>query len=153
MTEDEHLVTQQVDHVIGAFYLVRRSVFEALLGFDERFFLYLEDLDFSLRARKAGWRTVYCAETWAFHEGGGSSKQIKARRLFYALRSRLVYAFKHFPFSGAFAVLLATVFVEPWTRTAYALVCLSWPNFKETWSAYGQLFRWLPRWLFRGETR
>lgn len=153
MAEWDHAQTRQVDHVIGAFFLVRRELFNALHGFDERFFVYLEDLDFSYRARQAGWRSVYLADAQAFHAGGGTSKQVKARRLFYSLRSRLLYAFKHFSWMGAFAVLLATLLVEPLSRSALALLRRSWAGLKETWAAYGMLWRWLPQWVLKGGTR
>ena len=51
VTEWAHDETRTVDQVMGAFFFVRRSVFEVLGGFDERFFVYYEDLDFSVRAR------------------------------------------------------------------------------------------------------
>lgn len=153
MAEWDHAQTRRVDHVIGAFYLVRREVFVALNGFDERFFLYLEDLDFSLRARQAGWQSVYLADVQAFHAGGGTSEQIKAKRLFYALRSRLLYAFKHFSLPGALLVASATLFVEPFTRSVMAVLTGSWTGLGETWSAYLMLLRWLPHWIFRGRTR
>ena len=153
MAEWNHAQTRQVDHVIGAFFLVRRELFNAMHGFDERFFVYLEDLDFSYRARQAGWRSVYLAEAQAFHAGGGTSNQVKARRLFYSLRSRLLYAFKHFSWMGAFAVLLATLLVEPLSRSALALLRRSWAGLKETWAAYGMLWRWLPQWVFKGDIR
>lgn len=153
MAEWDHVQTRQVDHVIGAFFLVRRELFNALHGFDERFFVYLEDLDFSYRAHQAGWRSVYLTDTQAFHAGGGTSNQVKARRLFYSLRSRLLYAFKHFSWMGAFAVLLATLLVEPLSRSALALMRRSWAGLKETWAAYGMLWRWLPQWVFKGVTR
>ena len=92
MTEWDHGQTRHVDHVIGACYMVRRGIFENLGGFDERFFVYLEDLDFSLRAHQAGWTSVYLTQTQAFHAGGGTSNQVRARRLFYSQRSRLQYA-------------------------------------------------------------
>lgn len=153
MAEWDHKNTRQVDHVIGAFYLVRHQVFRALHGFDERFFVYLEDLDFSCRAHQLGWTSVYLAEAQAFHAGGGTSNQIKARRLYYSLRSRLLYAFKHFSWTGATAVTMATLLVEPFTRSALALIRRSWPGLRETWVAYGLLWRWLPRLAFKGETR
>jgi len=153
MSEWPHDESRIVDHVIGAFYLVRRDVFNALGGFDERFFLYLEDLDLSLRAKKAGWDTVFLANIQAFHAGGGTSRQIKARRLFYATRSKLQYAFKHFSLIGALMVLLATLLLELPVRTAHAAARGSGAALGETWSAWGMLLRWLPQWWFRGVTR
>jgi hypothetical protein len=153
MSEWDHSQTRQVDHVIGAFFLVRRTVFESLNGFDERYFVYLEDLDFSLRANKAGWQSVYLAHVQAFHAGGGTSNQVKARRLFYLLRSRILYAFKHFSFIGAAMVLLSTLFIEPVSRSIFSLSRRSWSTFKETWSCYAMLWQWLPSWVLKGCTR
>ena len=48
-----------VDWAIGAALLIHRAAFDAAHGWDQRFFLYLEDVDFCLRARSAGWRTIY----------------------------------------------------------------------------------------------
>jgi GT2 family glycosyltransferase len=101
-----------VDHVIGAFFCVRRELFEDLGGFDERFFVYLEDLDFSLRARKTGRTAYYLADAAAFHKGGGTSEQVKAHRLFYSLRSRLLYAFKHFKRYQAWIISAVTMLLE-----------------------------------------
>ena len=153
MGEWDHADNRRVDHVIGAFFLVRSSVFQLLQGFDERFFVYLEDLDFSYRARQAGWCSVYLADAQAFHAGGGTSNQVKGRRLFYSLRSRLLYSFKHFSWVGATGVLLATLFIEPISRSTLALLHHSWSEFKETWSAYGLLWCWLPKWIFIRETQ
>lgn len=153
MAEWPHDTTREVDHVIGAFFLVRRALFESLGGFDERFFVYLEDLDFSFRAWQAGWRTVYLADVQAFHVGGGTSNQVKARRLFYALRSRLLYAAKHFSAGGTALVFLATLLLEPVSRTGLALARRSWPALRETWAGYAMLWRWLPQWVFKGVTR
>ncbi len=153
MTEWPHDKTREVNHVIGAFFMVRRSLFEELGGFDERFFVYLEDLDFSYRSHKAGWKTVFIADIQAFHVGGGTSNKVKARRLFYSLRSRLLYSFKHFSRLGAVGVLLATLLVEPLSRSVLASLRCSWSGLKETWSAYGMLWRWLPQWMLNGVVR
>jgi GT2 family glycosyltransferase len=88
LTAAECRHTRDVDQVIGAFFLIRRSLFESLGGFDERFFVYFEEVDLSYRARLAGWRSVYFAGAEAFHHGGLSSGQVRAKRLFYSLRSR-----------------------------------------------------------------
>lgn len=153
MAEWAHDSTRDVDQVIGAFFMVRRELFESLNGFDERFFVYFEEVDFSYRARQAGWRSVYLADAQAFHAGGGTSNQVKARRLFYSLRSRLLYAFKHFSWAGAVLVMLSTLLVEPMSRSALAVARLSWTSLKETWQGYGMLWQWLPQWWFKGITR
>lgn len=140
MTDWDHETSRFVDHVIGAFYLVRRSVFDSLGGFDERFFVYLEDLDFSHRIRERGLKTLYCAEVCAYHMGGGSSRAILARRLFYALRSRLQYARKHLPTAGAACVIAATLFVEPVIRVLHAVFTA---RLRDAWNvcrAYGMLY-------------
>jgi GT2 family glycosyltransferase len=145
MTDFDHLESRPVDHVIGAFYLIRRPLFEELGGFDERFFVYLEDLDLSRRVREAGRSVYYLAGARAFHKGGGTSEQVKARRLYYALSSRLLYAFKHFRAAGAWTVLAATLLVEPFARLARALLRLSGREAGETLRAFAWLWAALPR--------
>jgi GT2 family glycosyltransferase len=143
MAEWDHLNNRKVDHVIGAFFFIRRELFIQLDGFDERFFLYFEDLDFSYRAHQIGWNSFYLAEAQALHVGGGTSNQIKARRLFYSLRSRILYAFKHFSTISALIVLFTTLFIEPLSRSVLALGRNSWQNIKETWIGYFMLWSWL----------
>jgi GT2 family glycosyltransferase len=153
MVDWHHAINQDVDQVIGAFFLVRRSLFIDLGGFDERFFVYYEELDFSYRARLAGWRSVYLADVQAFHAGGGTSNQVKAKRLFYSLRSRILYAFKHFSLPGALLVLLSTLLIEPFSRCIFAIVRRSRSSFNETLYGYAMLIQWLPQWVFKGVTR
>jgi GT2 family glycosyltransferase len=141
MTDWAHSETRTVDHVIGAFYLIRRSLFNSLGGFDERFFVYLEDLDLSLRAHQAGYHSVFLADAQAFHAGGGTSRQVKARRLFYSLRSRLFYGFKHFSPWQAWILVMITIGVESVTRTIFSLVGSGLAGVRNTWRAYGMLLR------------
>lgn len=58
--------------VVGACLLVRRTVFEALDGFDERFWLYGEEADLCRRATDAGWAVAPAANAVAQHVGGAS---------------------------------------------------------------------------------
>ena len=120
VTQWAHDQTRTVDQVMGAFFLVRRSVFEALGGFDERFFVYYEDLDLSVRAHAQGWSSVYLSTAQAFHRGQGTTEGATARRTFYFCRSRILYARKHFSTTGALAVTLATLALEPLARLAAA---------------------------------
>jgi GT2 family glycosyltransferase len=148
MIEWAHDFTRDVDQVIGAFFMVRRHLFDTLKGFDERFFVYYEEVDFSYRARQAGWRSVYLVDAQAFHAGGGTSNQVKALRLFYSIRSRLLYAQKHFSVASTLLIILTTMLVEPLSRVAFAASRRSWSSCKETLQAYLMLYFWLPKaWL------
>jgi N-acetylglucosaminyl-diphospho-decaprenol L-rhamnosyltransferase len=122
MYEWDHATSRKVDGVMGAFYLVRRSVFDELGGFDERFFMYFEEAEFGLRARLAGFDVYYLAETSAYHDGHGSSSKFKSQRLFYSLQSRIRYGYKHFSHLSATVLLLATIMIEPLSRIMFACI-------------------------------
>lgn len=64
---------RRVDLVIGAAMAVRREVFDTVGLFDERFFLYHEEVDLARRARDAGFETWLVPSSEAIHEGRGSS--------------------------------------------------------------------------------
>jgi GT2 family glycosyltransferase len=142
VTEWAHDETREVDQVMGAFFLVRRSVFEALGGFDERFFVYYEDLDFAARARARGFSSVYLAGAQAFHRGQGTTENATARRTFYFNRSKILFAAKHFGAFGAYAVIAVTLTLEPLARM------LARPQSAgETLRAFGNVWKDLPKML------
>ena len=147
MSDWDHLESKEVDQVTGAFYLVRRVVFEELKGFDERFFMYYEDLDFAYRAKQVGWKSYYLADTQACHLGGGASNLIKARRLFYLVNSRVLYVAKHYGIPSAIIIIIATFLVEFWVRLGWSVVTLSKQNFIETIQAYSIFTRNIPKLL------
>jgi N-acetylglucosaminyl-diphospho-decaprenol L-rhamnosyltransferase len=134
-----------VDQVIGAFFMVRSSVFRELGGFDERFFVYFEEVDFALRARQIGHFSVCLGSAQCIHIGQGSSRQIKGARLFYSLRSRVLYGFKHFSLVSAIALLILTLGVEFVSRSALALARGAIKEFGYVAQGYLMLFRHLPR--------
>lgn len=144
MSEWDHRESREVDHVMGAFFLVRRFVFEELGGFDEQFFVYLEDLDFSFRARQAGWRSFYLTEVTARHKAGGTSEKVKARRLFYSLQSRIFYGYKHFGWWSATSLMLGTLLIEPLARFTLSAFRRSNGEIHETIKGYSILWTKLP---------
>jgi N-acetylglucosaminyl-diphospho-decaprenol L-rhamnosyltransferase len=142
MDEWDHATSRTVDGVMGAFYLVRRALFDKLGGFDERFFMYFEEAEFGLRAWQAGFETYYLADASAYHEGHGSSKRIKPQRLFYSLQSRIRYGYKHFSRLSASILLVATIIIEPLSRIILACIRGSGSEIKDTVMGYKLL------WLF-----
>lgn len=139
-----------VPHTIGAFYCIRNELFRELKGFDELFFVYLEDLDLSRRVLQKGYRIHYLSTASAFHKGGGTSEQVKAFRLFYSLRSRILFGFKHFPRWQAYTLIFLTLFVELLTRTLRGLIHFSTAEMGNTLKAYKMLFKELPVLIKKG---
>ena len=93
--EQEYREPVEVESVIGAFFLVRREVWEQLRGMDERFFFFLEETDFCLRARQAGFSTMHLPQVRVWHGQGQTAKQdLPAARIEY-WRSRYAYFAKH----------------------------------------------------------
>ena len=65
---------RRVDLAIGAALTIRRSLLREIGAFDERFFLYHEEVDFAKRAAEAGWETWFVPSSEAVHEGMGSAR-------------------------------------------------------------------------------
>jgi GT2 family glycosyltransferase len=63
-----------VEQPVGAFFGVSRGLFERLGGFDERFFVFLEEVDLALRIRDAGVPIVFVPDIVANHDGGHSTR-------------------------------------------------------------------------------
>lgn len=145
MIDFDHQTTRIVDQVIGAFFLVKRELFTILNGFDERFFVYMEEVDFSYRANINGYHSLFLAEAKAFHKGEVSSGNVKSKRLFYSLRSRLQYSRKHFSTSTIVLVSLTTIFLEPISRILKSILNLSYKDLYNTADAYRMLYLWLIR--------
>src|SRR3954469_378331 len=84
-----------VDAASGAFLVVRRAALDAVGPFDERFFVYGEELDWLIRAKKAGWRTYFTPAVSARHAAGGSSDRPRTTLSLLLAASSHVYAAKH----------------------------------------------------------
>ena len=95
-----------VDGVSGCLMLVSREVFDTVGLFDEDYFFSFEDLDFCLRARRAGFTTVLAGLAAAHHEGGRSIGATSPRRLYFAARGHLLLSRRASPPAG----LLASAF-------------------------------------------
>jgi GT2 family glycosyltransferase/glycosyltransferase involved in cell wall biosynthesis len=78
-----------VDAVSGCVMLVRRTAFEKIGLFDEGFFFSFEDIEFSLRARRAGFDVFCVPAAVAYHEGGRSIGRTSPDRVYYAARNHL----------------------------------------------------------------
>ena len=67
MVDFDHVTSTDVDWLFGACLFIRRSVVEKIGAFDERFFMYFEDLDLCRRVWQAGFRVVYIVSVEMVH--------------------------------------------------------------------------------------
>ena len=91
MDELSTSATTRVDWVSGACFLARRSSLMRLGGFDERYFMYLEDTDLCWRAGRAGYSVVYVPAATVSHSQGLSTRRRPYRMLVAHHRSALLF--------------------------------------------------------------
>lgn len=102
----------QVDWVPGAFALMRRELFDSLGGFDERFFLYYEEVDLCRRVQAAGYRVMLWPDLRVKHIGGESARTVQggavsrsgSQLTLWRARSGLLYYRKNHSALQAWAV-------------------------------------------------
>ena len=70
LAEADMEVQREAGWLSGACLLVRWEAFEEIGGFDERYFMYLEDIDFGDRLARAGWSNLYCPSSVILHDQG-----------------------------------------------------------------------------------
>ena len=89
--------SRDVDWVAGCAMWLRREALEAIGGFDETFFAYHEEVDWCARARRGGWRVVYCPAAVVTHTGRGAAggpASVRIRK-YFAARNSILFARKH----------------------------------------------------------
>ena len=108
------LEAASVDWVPGAYSIIRREALQRVGYFDERFFLYYEEVDLCRRLKAAGYEIWYWPDIVVVHLGGESSKAIKnldissagTQLTLWRMRSGLLYYRKHHGAFGAWSVMI-----------------------------------------------
>ena len=80
----------------GSCQLFRREAFEAVGGFDTRYFMYFEDVDLGERLGKAGWQNVYVPSAAVVHTGGHATARDPRRMSAEHHRSAWLYLSRHY---------------------------------------------------------
>ena len=114
-TREDHSTARAVESVKGAAFLVRRSAFEHVGGFDEGFFLYAEESDLATRLRHAGWRILFEPSARVGHRGGASGGDALFGQLHEGLAQ---YVARH---QGPTAARLARFMLKAGAAARYAI--------------------------------
>ena len=85
----------RLDFVYGCAMLMRAEMFRQIGGFDERYFLYYEDIDLCLRARAAGWSVGMAPSAHVLHEGSKSTRGEPSIKIYHHARSRVLFFSRH----------------------------------------------------------
>ncbi len=113
---------EQLDHVgwaSGAAMLIPRRAYETVGGLDAGFFMYMEEVDWCLRAHRMGWSVRYVPQAAFTHTGQHASKGSGGRTYQHNLRSRVRYFRKHHGTlaAGIAKGILLTSLVLKWCAT------------------------------------
>jgi GT2 family glycosyltransferase len=110
-----------IEQLIGAAMLIKKETFEQVGRFDQRFFMYYEEVDLCRRLKDGGFRVVYYPVAQLVHLGGKSAKQIPAKTRFMMFQSLLLYFHKNM--SGSSYMPLAILFkIGVLSRQLYELI-------------------------------
>ena len=94
----DHSRETEVDWVSGAFIAMRREALDEIGGFDEKYFMYVEDVDLCWRMWRAGWSVGFIPRGEVYHHIGMSSQAVPARMVFHHHASML--RFHHKTYDG-----------------------------------------------------
>ena len=93
--------THSIEILAGAFMLVRKKVVDEIGLLDETFFMYGEDIDYSYRILKAGYKNYYFPDTRIIHYKGESTKKSSLNYVFIFYKAMIIFAKKHFTAKNA----------------------------------------------------
>lgn len=126
---------KNVKWLSGACLLVRRAAWEQSSGFDEKFFLYFEDIDLCFRLWEQGWKLRYVPSARVFHQGGASTEAM-------GMGSRLHYRSSQVHFYRKHNRLLSRVLLKCYLWLEYFVLTLG-----DRWRGRDQFRSWYRRLL------
>lgn len=85
-----------VDWVEGSCFLINRAVLDKIGPLDEKFFMYIEEMEFCYRAKKVGWQTWYYPQVKVYHLVRGSSPEGKQKAIWWIYKGLIYFYQKHF---------------------------------------------------------
>jgi len=114
----------EADFLSGCCLLIRREVLEKIGLFDERFYLYLEDVDYCLRVRQAGYKAVLDPKIVIGHKVSAGFKN-PLRKLPYSFWSNLIFIHKWTPWPYKISAWLHCLYFYPFLALLWSLTSLS----------------------------
>ncbi len=95
MKDFDYKSEMDVDQLMGAALLIRKTVIDSVGAMDENFFMYYEEVDFCYRIKQAGWHIAFVPDAQIIHLGGQSTGQIPVKKQIMAITSLIKFFRKH----------------------------------------------------------
>ncbi|MEZ4593074.1 MAG: glycosyltransferase family 2 protein [Chloroflexota bacterium] len=93
---------REVDVLMGAALLLRKSVLETVGLLDEGYFMYSEEVDLCYRLQKSGWKLFWVPQSQVVHYWGQSSQQVRTEMFLQLYRGKLRFFRKHYGWASVF---------------------------------------------------
>jgi N-acetylglucosaminyl-diphospho-decaprenol L-rhamnosyltransferase len=133
LDDDQALEPRDIELFTGGAVVVRAEYLRRVGVFDERYFMYYEDVDLGLRGSASGWRYRCAPESWVEHRGGATVAGVGRRTAFLRERNRLWILFGYRPAGdivrGVWLSIRRLRFSPRWTHfTALCAGCAAAPR-------------------------
>ena len=86
---------REVDTVSGCAMLIKKTVIQKIHFLDTNYYLYYEDTDFCIRAKRSGYNIVFCPYSKIWHKSSTSAKKISGVREYYSARNLFIFMKKY----------------------------------------------------------
>lgn len=115
---------EETDYISGCGMLIKREVLKRIGLLDEKYFLYYDDSDFSVRAKKAGFKLLFVPQAKMWHFNAVSSEEVGGSlHDYYVARNRLLFGMRYAPLRAKLALLKwgasRLVVGRPWQKIAF----------------------------------
>lgn len=104
LDEGQYDEIEETEYVSGGAMFVKKEVFKRIGLFDDKYFLYYEDSDFSFRAKKANFKLVFAPTAVVYHENAKSTGLGSPLQDYFITRNRMLFASKFLSFRTRFAL-------------------------------------------------
>ncbi len=111
--------TIDVDIVHGCCLLVRKEVVKAIGGFDQGFFSHWDEIDYCVRAKRAGFRVVWAENSKVWHKKGAARAKVSGFSEYFNSRNRILFMRKHASRSQLFRFVMYYFAFEFWQIEAF----------------------------------
>ena len=113
--------TREIFWASGACFMVKKSVFEELGGFDADFFAHMEEIDLNWRMHNSGYKVMYCGNSSVYHLGGGTLSYNNPKKTYLNFRNSWIMLIKNLPKKNRTVVLLVRWLLDLASIVFYAM--------------------------------